>query len=475
MTAKVVPVIMAGGKGTRLWPMSRSSSPKQFLTILGDLSLFQQTLERVSDTSRYHPAIIVTNADFRFLVAEQARTMGAQLANILLEPVGRNTTAAIVAAAVFAIRTFGENVVIQVMASDHEITADAVYFDCIDKAVATVEAGFLVTFGIEPSEPATGYGYIEMGSDLETGACKVARFVEKPNLAGAEAMIATGKYLWNSGMFMLNSSQFLEECRLYAPEVLEFASAASAKASHDLDFDRLDPDSFARCPDISVDYAIFENTTKAAVVPSAFAWSDLGSWDSVWKSGNPDENGNVADKNTTLINTRNSLVLSKNMHVAVQGMEDIAVIASEDAVYVGRMDEAQKVGTMVKVLAAAKATEALTEIHPTSYRPWGGLTSLIAGERFQVKRIFVAPGKQLSLQKHHHRSEHWVVVRGTAEITIGETTRQLTENQSVYIPLGEVHRLANPGKILLELIEVQTGSYFGDDDIVRLADEFGRS
>jgi mannose-1-phosphate guanylyltransferase len=475
MTAKIVPVIMAGGKGTRLWPLSRSSSPKQFLTILGDQSLFQQTLERVSDTNRYHPAIIVTNADFRFLVAEQARTMGAALANILLEPVGRNTTAAIVAAAVFAIRTFGEDVTIQVMASDHEITADSVYFDCIDKAVSTVEAGFLVTFGIKPSEPATGYGYIEMGTMLETGACKVARFVEKPNLAGAETMIATGKYLWNSGMFMLNSSQFLEECRLYAPEVLEFASTAAAKASHDLDFERLDPEYFDRCPDISVDYAIFENTTKAAVVPSAFAWSDLGSWDSVWKSGTPDENGNVADKNTTLINTRNSLVLSKNMHVAVQGMEDIAVIASEDAVYVGRMDEAQKVGAMVKVLAASKATEALTETHPTSYRPWGGLTSLIAGDRFQVKRIFVAPGKQLSLQKHHHRSEHWIVVRGTAEITIGETTRQLTENQSVYIPLGEVHRLANPGKILLELIEVQTGSYFGDDDIVRLADEFGRS
>ncbi|MCP8895980.1 mannose-1-phosphate guanylyltransferase/mannose-6-phosphate isomerase [Shinella daejeonensis] len=474
MTSKIVPVIMAGGKGTRLWPLSRSSAPKQFLEFLGEKTLFQKTLERVSDRKLYSPAIVVTNADFRFLVAEQARAAGAALATILLEPVPRNTAPALAAAAIVAEARHGDDAIMQVLASDHEIDAGEAYFDCILKARDAARDDHLVTFGIAPTEPATGYGYIEIGEAVGNGAHAVRRFVEKPDRENAQAMLDQGGYLWNSGMFMLPVGLFLSELRQYAPAVLDAARSAVEKARHDLDFERLDEEAFARAPDISVDYAIFEKTPIAAVVPSPFRWSDLGSWDAVWKTGKRDEAGNVADGSTTLLDTRNSLVISRDIHVAVQGLDDLAVIASEDAVYVGRMEDSQDVGKLVKHLAAAARTSKLTETHPTSYRPWGGYTSVLNGERFQVKRLFVTPGKRLSLQKHHHRSEHWVVVRGTAEVTIGDRTMSLRENESVYIPQGEMHRLANPGKILLELIEVQTGSYLGEDDIIRIEDEFGR-
>lgn len=474
MTSKIVPVIMAGGKGTRLWPLSRASAPKQFLEFLGDMTLFQKTLARVSNGTIYEPPIIVTNSDFRFLVAEQARAADVALTSILLEPVARNTAPALAAAATLISRLYGDEAVMQVLASDHEIDANATYFDCIAKAQAAAKAGRLVTFGITPNEPATGYGYIEIGEDLGNGASAVRRFVEKPDREKAAAMLETGGYLWNSGMFMLPVGLFLRELRQYAPQVLDAASEAVAKAHHDLDFERLDEQAFSRAPDISIDYAIFEKTPIAAVVPSPISWSDLGSWDSVWKTGKQDDAGNVADGSTTVLDTRNSLVISRDIHVAVQGLDNVAVIASEDAVYVGRMEDSQNVGKLVKHLAALPKTAKLTETHPTSYRPWGGYTSVLNGERFQVKRLFVTPGKRLSLQKHHHRSEHWIVVRGTAEVTIGDKTIPLRENESVYIPQGETHRLANPGKILLELIEVQTGSYLGEDDIIRIEDEFGR-
>ncbi|QRM53419.1 mannose-1-phosphate guanylyltransferase/mannose-6-phosphate isomerase [Sinorhizobium sp. BG8] len=474
MTDKIVPVIMAGGKGTRLWPLSRASAPKQFLEFLGDKTLFQKTLERVSDPALYEQPIVVTNADFRFLVAEQARSAGVELKSIVLEPVARNTAPALAVAALITAAAFGEDAIMQVLASDHEITADSVYFDCIRKAREAAEAGRLVTFGITPTEPATGYGYIEIGDPLSSGAHAVKRFVEKPDRDRAEEMLASGNYLWNSGMFMLPVGPFLKELRVHASAVVEAVGDALAKAERDLDFERLDAEAFARAPDISVDYAVFEKTPIAAVVPSPITWSDLGSWDSVWKLGKHDEQGNVSDGRATLLDTRNSLVLSKDIHVAVQGLDDLAVIASEDAVYVGRLEDSQSVGKMVKHLAAIAETAKLTETHRTSYRPWGGYTSVLNGDRFQVKRLFVTPGKRLSLQKHHHRSEHWIVVRGTAEVTIGTKTVPLRENESVYIPQGEVHRLANPGKILLELIEVQTGSYLGEDDIIRIEDEFGR-
>jgi mannose-1-phosphate guanylyltransferase len=474
MNSKIIPVIMAGGKGTRLWPLSRASAPKQFIQFIGDKTLFQATLSRVSDPKLYEAPVVITNEDFRFLVAEQARELGIKLSGILLEPVARNTAPAVAAAAAFVEGRFGEDAILQVLASDHEITADAGYFDAIGIARQTALSGKLVTFGIAPTEPATGYGYIEIGEALPAGACKVERFVEKPVLAEAEKMLSTGGFVWNSGIFMFKAGQVLSELSTFAPEVEAAARTALAKASSDLDFTRLDAQEFAASPDISVDYALMEKTSNAAVVPSSFTWSDLGSWDAVWKLGARDEAGNVTSGKTTLINTRNSLVMSRTSHLAVQGLDGVAVIASEDAVYIGRLEDSQDVGKIVKQLAAAKATAALTETHPTSYRPWGGYTSVLNGDRFQVKRLFVTPGKKLSLQKHHHRSEHWICVKGTAEVTIGEETRTVRENESVYIPQGEVHRLANPGKIMLEMIEVQTGSYLGEDDIIRIVDEFGR-
>lgn len=465
---------MAGGKGTRLWPLSRATAPKQFIQFIGDKTLFQETLSRLADPELYEAPIVVTNEEFRFLVAEQAREVGVKLSAMLLEPVARNTAPAVAAAATLASDLFDDKAIIQVLASDHEIVADQSYYDCIRIARDTAVKGKLVTFGISPTEPATGYGYIEIGDKLPEGAHAVKRFIEKPALEKAQKMLEAGDFYWNSGMFMFSIPQLVSELTEYAPNVLKAVGKSVSKAVRDLDFTRLDAEAFAKCPDISIDYALMEKTRNAAVVPSPFKWSDLGSWDSVWKTGTRDESGNVATGSTTLVNTRNSLVMSHGVHLAVQGLDDVAVIASEDAVYVGHLKDSQDVGKLVKLLANAPATSKLTETHPTSYRPWGGYTSILNGDRFQVKRIFVLPGKKLSLQKHHHRSEHWIVVKGTAEVTIGENVQMLRENESVYIPLGEIHRLANPGKIVLELIEVQTGSYLGEDDIIRIVDEFGR-
>jgi mannose-1-phosphate guanylyltransferase len=473
-SVSVVPVILAGGQGTRLWPLSRSARPKQFLTLTGTHSPFQETLQRVAN-ARYAPAIVVTGADYRFLVGEQAEELGIALSAILLEPVARNTTAAIAAAAVFAIRQFGEDAVIHVLPSDHAVETDAGYWRAVDVAAKAAAAGRLVTFGINPTAPETGYGYIAMGADNGDGTHAVARFVEKPDRARAEAMLKEGGFTWNSGMFMLGAKAFLVECEALAPDAYRAAVDAVEAARADLDFVRLDEASFARAPNISVDYAIFEKSKHVAMIPVAFGWSDLGSWDAVWKVSLKDTAGNSVLGEATLSNTANSLVVSEKAHVAVEGLDDVAVVATEDAIYVGRLSEAQKVGAVVKALKGKAETQALTEIHRTAYRPWGGYSSILSGERFQVKRLFVKPGKRLSLQKHHHRAEHWVVVSGIAEVTIDGVTETIGENESVYLPQGCVHRLANPGKILLEVIEVQTGSYLGEDDIIRIEDEFGRA
>lgn len=468
----IVPVILAGGKGTRLWPMSRSARPKQFLELTGDLSLFQLTLKRLDDPSRYDKPIVVTNSEYRFLVAEQAQEAGIELAAVVLEPIARNTAAAIAAASLIAAKD-GPRLV-HVLASDHNIRVDAAYVKAIDTAAAAARAGRLATFGITPTAPATGFGYVEAGEAEPSGAHHVKRFVEKPNEERAREMIAQGNYYWNSGMFLFDSEVFLSECRMLAPAVLDAAEAAVAVAKSDLDFTRLGEKEFSQSPDISVDYAIFEKTTLASVVPSPIQWSDLGAWDAVWKESECDADGNVTRGPVNLYNSKNSFVLSEGAHVAVNGVEDAVVIVSEDAVYVGRLTEAQDVGRVVKDLMKSPKTAKLTEEHRTSYRPWGGFSSVLMGERFQVKRLFVKPGKQLSLQRHYHRSEHWIVVRGTAQVQIGDDKQMLTENESIYIPQGAIHRLSNPGKILLELVEVQTGSYLGEDDIVRLEDTFGR-
>ncbi|MDQ0419105.1 mannose-1-phosphate guanylyltransferase [Peteryoungia aggregata LMG 23059] len=475
MSIKIVPVIMAGGKGTRLWPLSRAAAAKQFIRFLGDETLLQKTLARVSDQKIYDAPIVITNEDFRFLVAEQARELGMKLDAIVLEPEARNTAAAVAAAAVIVSQRHGRDAIIQVLPSDHEITVDETYRTCVEKAAQAARAGKIVTFGITPTEPATGYGYIEIGEDLGGGVHKVSRFVEKPKAEFAEQMLASGNYAWNSGMFVFSAGQMISELEALAPEVLAAVEKSVENAKGDLDFTRLDAANFAASPSISIDYAVMEKTPNAAVVPSPITWSDLGSWDAIWKLAEGDEHGNVINGNATVSDTTNSLIMSRNAHLAVQGMEGVAVIASEDAVYVGRLDRSQDVGNLVKMLAANKETAHLTENHPTALRPWGGYTSILNGDRFQVKRLFVHPDKKLSLQKHHHRAEHWVCVRGTAEVTIDDKVTVLHENQSIYIPQGSVHRLANPGKIRLEVIEVQTGSYLGEDDIIRLVDEFGRS
>lgn len=475
MTDLIVPVILAGGQGSRLWPMSRAARPKQFLTLTGEKSLFQLTLERVGDETIYTDAIIITNSEYRFLVAEQSAEIGKTAAGILLEPVARNTAVAIAAAAAFASDRFGQDVVLHILPSDHEVGVDEGYRLAVRQAADAAADGRLVTFGILPTHAETGFGYIKSQATVGAGVQPVERFVEKPNAERAAQMLAESGYYWNSGMFMLGAGAFLRECETLAPETLAAARAAIDQAQTDLDFIRLDQDAFAAAPDISVDYAIFEKTEKAAVVAVNFSWTDLGSWDALWKNSERDEGQNLTQGSVTLDAVSNSLVVTDHAHVAVSGLDDIAVIATNDAVYVGRLSEAQKVGAMVKTLRAGKETVGLTEIHKTAYRPWGGYSSVLAGERFQVKRLFVKPGKKLSLQKHHHRAEHWIVVRGTAEVTVDGTVTTLSENQSIYLPLGCVHRLANPGKIELELIEVQTGSYLGEDDIIRIEDEFGRA
>ncbi|MDO9418422.1 mannose-1-phosphate guanylyltransferase/mannose-6-phosphate isomerase [Pararhizobium sp.] len=474
MANKIVPVIMSGGKGTRLWPLSRRTAPKQFIQFLSAETLYQNTLQRVSNTALYEPAVIVTNEDSRFLAAEQARQMDAPLAAIVLEPVARNTAAAIAAAALLVSEQFGEDAIMHVLASDHDIKADAAYFDCVALAREAALLGKLATFGIEASEPATGYGYIEKGEPLANGAFEVKKFIEKPNRERAEAMLADGGFLWNSGLFLFPVGLLLQEMRRFCPEVVQTVSNAVTRAVKDADFIRLDAEAFAESPDISIDYAVMEQTENAAVIPSAFQWSDLGSWDAVWKLGDKDADGNVQIGKTTLLGTSNSLVLSHGVHLAVRGLDGVAVIASEDAVYVGRLEDSQHVGDIVRRLEAAEDTAPMADVHPTMHRPWGVQTTALTGDRFEVKRISVQPGKKISLQMHHHRAEHWVVVKGTAEVTIGDKTTSVGENESVYIPQGEVHRLANPGKIVLELIEVRTGSYLGEDDIIRLDDDYGR-
>ena len=441
---------------------------------MGPNSLYQETLLRVSDPCRYTAPLVLTHSDYRFVVAEQAQDLGLPLLGVLVEPVCLNTAVAIAAAAVFAVHRIAPDAVLHILPSDHAVLADESYWRAVDMAAEAARANRLITFGITPTAPETGYGYIQSGAALDYGVYEVSRFIEKPDRAFAEEMLEAGNHVWNSGMFMFDAKLFLEEAQKLAPETHKAAMNGVLSAKADLDFIRIDEASFASAPDISVDYAIFEKTDRAAVLPVNFQWSDLGAWDAVWTASKKDGDGNVTMGSATFSNVGNSLVVSEKAHVVVEGLSDIAVIASEDAVFVGRLSDAQKMGQIVGQLKKQPNTLSLTESHRTAYRPWGGYCSVLNGERFQVKRLFVKPGRKLSLQRHHHRSEHWIVVRGTAEVTIDGHVQIVCENQSVYLPLGCTHRLANPGRILLELIEVQTGSYLEEDDIVRMEDEFGR-
>lgn len=470
MSSSIIPVILCGGTGQRLWPVSRSTHPKQFHPLFGDLSPFQATVKRVSGEMFAAP-IIVTGNDHRFLVADQLRLIETE-AEIVLEPMRRDSCAAIAAAAEIAARR-DENALILVLAADHAITDVSRFLEHIRRGAKAAEAGRIVTFGIKPGEPATGYGYIQPGAALDgiEGANAISAFVEKPDRETAERYVAEG-YLWNSGNFLFRARDFLNELEHLATDIAEPVRQSVENATRDLDFLRLDPEHFAQARAISVDYAVMEKTELAAVVPSDFSWSDIGSWDAVWSISEKGEHGNVAVGRAVFHDASNSFVHSPGALTTVLGLDDVVVVVLRDTVLVANRNKAQDVKALVNQLTEAGYRE--VSEHLQIYRPWGDYEQVDAGHRYQVKRITVKPGGRLSLQSHRHRAEHWVVVTGTAKVTVNGEEFILTENQSTFIPLGAVHRLENPGKIALELIEVQSGSYLGEDDIERYEDVYGR-
>jgi len=465
-----IPVLMCGGAGTRLWPVSRESMPKQFVPLIGDRSTFQQTLQRVADPMFVRP-IVITNAEFRFVVAEQLRELGIA-ADIVLEPARRDSGPAVAVAAVLAAQRDPAATVL-VLAADHIIRRPEEFLAACREAAAAATTGRIVTFGIRPSGPATSYGYIRPGAKLDgSAALAVEAFVEKPDVATAERYVADN-YLWNSGNFMFRADVMLDEIARFEPAMAEAARAAVAEMTQDLDFLRLAAEPFGRAPRKSIDYAVMERTKLAAVVRADMGWSDVGSWDAVWDNLEHDADGNAISGTATVLDSRNSLVRSDDgILTAVVGIDNAVVVVTGDAVLVAARDKTENVKALVERLKAQNRREAVE--HRRIYRPWGYYQGVDAGTRYQVKRIVVKEGARLSLQKHFHRTEHWVVVKGTAEVTIGQDVRAIHENESVYIPIGSVHRLANPGKIPLELIEVQVGSYLGEDDIERLDDVYGR-
>ena len=471
--ANIIPVVLSGGSGSRLWPLSRAMRPKQFLGVTEEHTLFQRTLERVNQLDGALAPIIVANHEHRFLAAEQARSAGVDAANILLEPLGRNTAPAIAVAALQA-NAQHQDPLLLVTPSDHIIENTAVFAESVALAAEAAADGLLLTFGIVPDRAETGYGYVMTGEDLkQAGVRRVARFVEKPDLATAEQYVASGQYFWNSGMFMFRTSVFLEELGKYRPDILAAAEKSWSQAHKDLDFIRLDRSLFAACPAESVDYAVMEQTTKAGMVALDAGWNDVGAWPAVWQSQAKDGSGNAARGDAMFEAARHCYVHADHRLVVLLGTEDLFVIETSDAVLVGHKDHAQDVKKVVERLQTNKRKE--TDLHREVFRPWGSFDSIDQGSKYQVKRITVAPGAKLSLQYHHHRAEHWIVVSGTAKVRIGERTQLLAENQSIYIPIGETHSLENPGNIPLELIEVQSGSYLGEDDIVRLEDIYGRA
>ncbi len=468
------PVILSGGSGTRLWPMSRTLYPKQLLTLFGHESLLQQTVHRVVEPERFAPPVLVANEEHRFIIAEQLREIAVMPRALLLEPVGRNTAPAACIAALALTETEPDPLML-LMASDHAIGDVDAFLAAVARAAEAARAGALVCLGVAPERPETGLGYIRRGSALEgvDGVFAVGEFVEKPDAEHAKKYLASGEYFWNSSIFMFPARLYLDELERFCPEMVAGCRRALAEAQRDADFTRLGKDAFSACPANSIDYAVMEHTRRAAVVPVSMGWSDIGSWDALWELGAKDQDGNSIKGNVVAEETRNCYLRSEAGLVAAIGIEDLVVVATDDAVMVAPRNRTQEVRKLVARLVRDRREEA--DALPTVHRPWGTFTSLHNGHRVQVKHIMVRPGGKLSLQMHHHRAEHWIVVQGTAKIRRGEQEMMLSEDQSTYIPIGTAHRLENPGKIPLHLIEVQSGSYLGEDDIVRFEDSYGRS
>lgn len=471
----ITPVLLAGGSGTRLWPVSRKSFPKQFAPLVGDETLFQASAKRLSG-ARYAAPIVMTNADFRFVVAEQMAGIGIKPAAILIEPAGRNTAPAILAAALMAAEK-NPDALLLVAPSDHVVPDAEAFGRAVERGAEAAVEGRIVTFGITPTRPETGYGYMEAEGEGD-GPVTLKRFVEKPDADTARAMIADGNYLWNAGIFLFTARTMIEAFRAHAPDYLEPVQAALDEAQKDLGFLRLAPEPWDRLPDLSIDYAVLEKAANLSVVRYSGHWSDLGGWDAVWRetqAATAPERGAVVDDRSTAIDCDNVLLRSQDEGIEVVGigLKDVMVVSTKDAVLVAGMDRAQDVRKAVSALKSKGARQAETFLR--DHRPWGWYETLALADRFQVKRIVVNPGAALSLQSHFHRSEHWIVVSGTARVTVDDTVALVTENQSIYVPLGAVHRMENPGKVPMVLIEVQTGSYLGEDDIVRYEDVYSRS
>jgi len=465
----LTPVILSGGVGSRLWPLSREYYPKQLLALVGNHTLLQNTIIRLKGLAELSPPLTVCNENHRFLVAEQLRNIDISPAHIILEPVGRNTAPAAAVAAL----TAEPDALLLVLPADHLIANAAAFREAITAGVPLAQANYLVTFGIVPNRPETGYGYINATDFVENGiALSVKRFVEKPDIDTAQGYVDSGEYYWNSGMFLFKASQYLKELESFAPEMLRACRQAIDNAVQDQYFLRLGAATFKACPSDSIDYAVMEHTKAGVVIPLDVGWNDVGAWSSLWEVSEQDSEGNVIQGDILTENVRNSYLRAEHRLLTAIGVEDLMIVETADAVLVAHKDHVQDVKQIVSRLKASKRSEA--ELHCKIYRPWGSYECIDAEERFQVKRITVNPGASLSLQMHYHRSEHWIVVKGTARITRGDESLILSENQSTYIPLGVKHRLENSGKLPLELIEVQSGSYLGEDDIVRFDDVYGR-
>lgn len=473
-TGRIHPVILSGGSGTRLWPMSRAQYPKQLLPLASASTLLQEAALRVAEPAHFAPPLVIANDEHRFIVAEQLRLAGIAPRAIVLEPVGRNTAPAVCIAALTLLAADPAALML-VLPSDHAIADVPAFHKAVEQAAAAARAGRLVTFGITADRPETGYGYVRRGAPLAgvAGAYAAAAFVEKPDRARAEDYLASGEYSWNSGMFVFPAKLVLDELELRQSATVAACRDALAKAKHDLDFLRLDRAAFAQAANISIDYALMEHTTRAAVVPASMGWSDVGTWDALWQIGAKNAGGNVCHGDVLAEDVRNCYLRAEHGMVAALGVEDLVVVVTDDVVLVAHRDRAQDVKQLVAQLERAGRSELVA--HPLVHRPWGTFRSIHNGERVQVKHIMVKPGAKLSLQMHHHRAEHWVVVQGTAKVVRGNEQVMLHEDQSTYIPLGTPHRLENPGKIPLHLIEVQSGSYLGEDDIVRFDDTYGRT